>query len=94
MYSTFLIFIILAVGQLFLSFFPFGRLGRLLCAFMIVAAKSAIYSTIRLMKAARQIPMRIYDVACKCNVNYPHHEGAYLIAKSFHEENSTALPIT
>jgi hypothetical protein len=33
-------------------------------------------TTIRIMKVPRQSPMRMRDVACKCAVNYPHHEGA------------------
>jgi hypothetical protein len=33
-------------------------------------------NTICIMKVPRQSPMRIRDVACKCAVNYPHHEGA------------------
>jgi hypothetical protein len=36
--------------------------------------------------------MRIHDVAGKSAIYYPHHEGTWLIAKRFHEENSRALP--
>jgi hypothetical protein len=36
--------------------------------------------------------MLIHDVAGKSAIYYPHHEGAELIAKRFHEENSRALP--
>jgi hypothetical protein len=45
---------------------------------------------IQIMKVARQSPMHLPDVVCKCAINYPHHEGAQFMAKGFHEENSMA----
>jgi hypothetical protein len=43
-------------------------------------------------EGAKRSPMRIHDVEGKSVINYPHHECAELIANSFHEENSRALP--
>jgi hypothetical protein len=92
LHSTFLIFPVLAIDQLFLYLFPIGWLDRLLCAFMIGAGESAIY--IRIKKAAGWSPVRIHDVACQCALNYPHPEGAQFIVKRFHEENSIAPQIS
>jgi hypothetical protein len=54
LHSTFLIFPVLAIDQLFLYLFPIGWLDRLLCAFMIGAGESAIY--IRIKEAAGWSP--------------------------------------
>jgi hypothetical protein len=35
--------------------------------------------------------MSVHDVVGKSVVNYPHHEGAWFIAKHLHEEISRAL---
>jgi hypothetical protein len=43
-------------------------------------------SAIRIMNMARQSHMSIHDVSCICAYTYPHHEGAQLIAKYFHEK--------
>ncbi len=43
LHFTFKIFLTLAIGWWFFSLFPIGWLGRLLCAFMMAAAESAVY---------------------------------------------------
>jgi hypothetical protein len=36
--------------------------------------------------------MGIHDEVGKSVIYYPHHEGAYIIAKRLHEEINSALP--
>ncbi len=44
--------------------------------FMMVVEESDIYSTLRIMKAARQSPMFVYNVAGEASIYHLHHEGA------------------
>ena len=54
--------------------FPIGWLGRLLCAFMMAAAESAVYYPHH--EGGRGSPMRIHDVAGEPAIYYLHHEDA------------------
>jgi hypothetical protein len=79
------------VGFLF-SLFPIGQ--HLHFSLRIQTAENTPTSrfTIHIMKVLRQSPIRVHDVVGKFAIYYPHHEGAYFIAKRFHEEISMVLP--
>jgi hypothetical protein len=80
-----------SIGWFLLSLFPIGWDIHFLLRLWIAENTPTSRFTIHIMKVLRQSPMRIHDVAGKSAIYYPHHEGALLIAKRLHEENSRAM---
>jgi hypothetical protein len=82
-----------SIGWFLFSLIPIGRDIHFSLRIRIAENTPTSLFTIHIMKVPRQSPMRIHDVAGKSAIYYPHHEGAQLFAKRFHEEkNSRTLP--
>jgi hypothetical protein len=81
-----------SIGWFLFFLIPIGRDLYFSLRIRIAENTPTSHFTIHIRKVPRQSPMRIHDVAGKSAIYYPHHEGTWLIAKRFHEENSRALP--
>jgi hypothetical protein len=69
-------FILVFYWFFLLSLFPISRGLHFSLQIRIAENTPTSRFTIHIMKVLRQSPMRIYDVAGKFVIYYPHHEGA------------------